>query len=82
MGLALSSQITGPWLLADASIPLSSLSLGLILLGFLLGVVGSWTSLSRVLQAIAFKMPAARWDMTSSRINSLSEAKERAALVA
>lgn len=52
LGLALSAQITGPWLIADASISFTSLSLGLIGLGFLLGVIGSWTSLNRVLQVI------------------------------
>jgi cell division transport system permease protein len=53
LGLALSSHITGPWLLADASISFTSLGFGLICLGFLLGVIGSWTSLNRVLQAIS-----------------------------
>ncbi len=53
VALGLSSQVTESWLLADASISSLTLGLCLVLLGFLLGVIGSWTSLNRVLQAIS-----------------------------
>jgi cell division transport system permease protein len=47
------SGMTTSWFMVDASIPITTLGSGLVLLGFLLGVLGSWTSLNRVLQAIA-----------------------------
>lgn len=53
-GLAMmfSSQFTGDWFLADASVSAATVSVLLVFLGFTLGVIGSWTSLNRVLQAI------------------------------
>lgn len=51
VGLALAAPWTAAWL--DAGIPTLTVASGLIALGFVLGVVGSWTSLNRVLQAIA-----------------------------
>ncbi len=50
--LLLSSRVTGSWFLGEVQVSLTSLSLGLIALGFALGVIGSWTSLNRVLQAL------------------------------
>jgi cell division transport system permease protein len=46
------SGITTSWFTVDASFSVATLGSGLVLLGFLLGVIGSWTSLNRVLQAI------------------------------
>ena len=51
--LFVTSEITASWFAVDASFSITVLVMGLIFLGFLLGVIGSWTSLSRVLQAIA-----------------------------
>jgi cell division transport system permease protein len=50
--LLMSSRITTSWFLVDASMSTVTLGGGLILLGFVLGLAGSWTSLNRVLQAI------------------------------
>jgi cell division transport system permease protein len=51
--LFVTSGITASWFAVDASFSITMLVLGVIFLGFLLGVIGSWTSLNRVLQAIA-----------------------------
>ena len=53
IGIVFSSSITGSWFLAEASISQGSVAMLMIVLGFCLGVIGSWTSLNRVLQAIS-----------------------------
>jgi cell division transport system permease protein len=50
--LLMSSRITTSWFLVDASMSVATLGGALILLGFVLGLAGSWTSLNRVIQAI------------------------------
>ena len=50
--LLMSSGITTSWFMVDASMSAATLGGGLILLGFVLGLAGSWTSLNRVIQAI------------------------------
>jgi len=44
--------VTESWFLSDASLSVTWLGLSLVTLGFGLGVIGSWASLNRVLQAI------------------------------
>ncbi|MCH2665005.1 ABC transporter permease [bacterium] len=51
--LLMSGGVMGSWFQAAASFPLAQVAFGLVLLGLVLGVLGSWTSLNRVLQAIA-----------------------------
>ena len=53
LALTASSSVTGTWFLSDASMSQGSLAILVIVLGFSLGVIGSWTSLNRVLQAIS-----------------------------
>ena len=51
--LFVATGITASWFTVDAFFSITILLPGLILLGFLLGVIGSWTSLNRILQVIA-----------------------------
>lgn len=51
--LLMSGGVMGSWFLAAASFSLPQVAFGLVPLGLVLGVLGSWTSLNRVLQAIA-----------------------------
>jgi cell division transport system permease protein len=51
--LFITSGITASWFAVDASFSITMLVSGVILLGLLLGVIGSWTSLNRIIQAIA-----------------------------